>query len=217
MTREIQIVLETIKQGPRARMPVHWAAEPLPAPVAPAAAVANTNMNVPASAMSSQGIAASASMNPFGMGAAATAPTMDLSQNSMAVSSANAAATNPEMLNYLRSLQNKPSATATASRNAQDSSFVAGFRAATQLANGSMPMMMSRPAVPLANTAMPSQLVGQMNHQASADYMRLLQMQLAQGNLGSTSMPARQNQSTRLSLDQLQAYQAGLWNPNGSR
>jgi hypothetical protein len=217
MTREIQIVLETIKQGPRARMPVHWAAEPLPAPVAPAAAVANTNMNVPTSAMSSQGIAASASMNPFGMGAAATAPTMDLSQNSMAVSSTNAASTNPEMLNYLRSLQNKPSATATASRNAQDSSFVAGFRAASQLANGSMPMMMSRPAVPVANTAMSSQIVGQMNHQASADYMRLLQMQLAQRNLRSSSMPARQNQSTRLSLDQLQAYQAGLWNPNGSR
>ncbi|KAL3798248.1 hypothetical protein HJC23_000162 [Cyclotella cryptica] len=44
VSREIQVVLETIKKGPRARMPVHWALDDLPPPretrmIAPAAAL----------------------------------------------------------------------------------------------------------------------------------------------------------------------------------
>jgi hypothetical protein len=237
MTREIQIVLETIKQGPRARMPVHWAGEALPPPAeVPAVAAAPPREPTPVkeksvAKVSAQNAQVLAPTNNFASGVATLNAFPD--QNSTATTAATTAATaSPELLNYLRSLNQAKETAAT--RNAQDNGFAAGFIAATRFHNNnSMNGMLTNSFVqggpiPLSshsNNLFPGHhaatLGGPMNSRASTDVMSLLQMQLAnQGNnmggrvVAAVNPVARQSQNGTLTLEQLQAYQAGLSNPN---
>jgi hypothetical protein len=200
MTREIQVVLETIKQGPRARMPVHWANEPLPpAPPVPAAAAVSINNG---------SVAAIASANPYGIGAM----TLPMAQSTAAASA------NPQMLSYLQALneQTRPDA----------GGFAAGFRAGTLLHNRSMnSMLINQPlphaAVSGAFTGLPTGVLGAAqleSSQANVEYMRLLQMaaQVNMGVMGAASA-APFNVQGNLTMEQLEAYQTGMGHPSMPR
>ena len=234
MTREIQIVLETIKQGPRARMPVHWAGEALPppaeAPAAAAAAAPPVAENDVAKA-AAQGTQALDSASNFA-GAAATTKN---------AASATAATANPEMLNYLRSLNQTQETTAP--RNTQDDGFAAGFIAATRFFhnknNNSMNGMLSNAyaqsgPTPLASHS--SLLAGPSVATLGIGMnLSLLQAHLANrgqnimggrgfaaANLAAANPAARQSQNRALTLEELQAYKAGLlqpgiWHQGGGR
>lgn len=230
MTRELQIVLETMKQGPRARMPVHWAAEPIPPTVAAASeqpkSTSNENKvqveekteNTTVAAMPTTQAVARVNQNGTGTENAMALHAIQ-ALNSMANS---AATTSPEMLVYLRSLNQNPAAVA----NTQASGFEAGFRAATQYHNIPLnSMFLARggpvPLVPGSN-GIASQIGAQVNPQVNTEYMRLLQLQMAaDGGLGGMSHGATSNagqgHNGNMTLDQLQAYQAGLWHPSMSR
>jgi hypothetical protein len=210
MTREIQIVLETIKQGPRARMPVHWANEQLPpAHPVPAAATASNFNDGSVAAMLNNAQASAALANPYGMGAM----TLPVAQSTAAAASAN-----PQMLNYLQALseQTKPAATV---RSAEESAFAAGFRAASQLRNQALDsMLMGRPLHQPTGMLGASQLA---RPQANVDYLRLLQMQMAaRGNMGAmgvaSAAPSNARDNNNLTIEQLEAYQAGMLHPSMS-
>lgn len=233
MTREIQIVLETIQQGPRARMPVRWV--PPPAPEVPAlAAVVDRNV----AAMSSNGTMPST--NPYGAGVAGGAMTLHALQ-----AQNNAADAPPGYLSPINNQTNQNAATG----NSQNSGFLAGYRAAVQHYTNSMNGMLNFPLVTTSNgmlgngmpgalgshvQLLPMQVGGgipshtmpgsaalsaQINSQANAEYIQLMQMHMAaQGNggMGAASVnhaPAR-NQNRSLTFEQLQAYQAGTYTPS---
>ena len=234
MTREIQIVLETIQQGPRARMPVHWAGEALPPPAAaPVAAAAPPkdltsaaeNRDAKVAAQNTQVLAPASNV-------ARGAATNEFSNQNPSTAAATA---NPEMLNYLRSL-NQPQET-TATRNTQDDGFAAGFLAATRFFNNnSMNGMLSNTnafapggPIPLASHSnlfpgtLAATLGDGMNSRANADFISLLQTQLANRgtNMGGRGFAAAnpaagQNRNGALTLEELQAYRSGLWNPSMS-
>lgn len=238
MTREIQIVLETIQQGPRARMPVHWAGELLPAP-APAHEVPALAAVEDRNAVGSNEVGAS--MNSYGTGGAMTLHALQAHNNAAAVPP-----------NYLGPISNHTNQNATTgnSQNTQNGGFLAGYRAATQYYANSMNGMLNFPLVPtpdaLPGNGMPgalgshmqllpmqsgggipghtmpgsAALSAQMSSQANAEYIQLMQMHMAaQGNMcgmGVASVnhaPAR-NQNRSLTFEQLQAYQTGTWTPS---
>ncbi len=135
ITREILIVQQTIEKGPRARMPVHWATDPLESlapPSAPFASVNNVMASIPAATRNSLG-----DIKP----AAATCNSSVVSSSSNDSASNNvrspkkpnvaaspavcktAVAIPPSLLSNLASV--------ASSSNGPDSQFAAGFMAAT--------------------------------------------------------------------------------------
>lgn len=279
MTREIQIVLETIKTGPRARMPVHWAAEKLP-PNAQQTGADGDDSKMPArsdhprvntfglgmggmgalnfNALHMQNVLQMQALmgnpanfmgNPMGN----PANLMPNPPNPMALPPPMAqppsrrpsdAVSDVQMNDYLCSLGDNQS---TAVRTASGDGLLAGFQAATQYHNDSVRSIINNsvraPPVPLlgsmggppqqaAAAGVPPAAMG--GPIANAAYMQLFQMQMAaqgmaaqsqgQGNLGAGVAPVAnpprqfsQNGAQNLSLEQLQAFQAGLWNPNASQ
>ncbi|KAL3801632.1 hypothetical protein HJC23_013137 [Cyclotella cryptica] len=230
MTREIQIVLETIKQGPRARMPVHWATEQLP-PTSQQGGhskVETSNPRVPAQAnlFGASGVGAIGS-NAFQLQAAMAIPPVPIAA---AVRSRSGSASNEDSsaTNHTCSLQQKDST---------DDGFTAGFQAATQYHNDSVRSILANtfvrggpvpflpgsiggiPVVPASGIHAGAIPFGR----ADAAYMHLLQMQMAAqcsfgggGGMGANTL-ARHGwigAPHNFSSEQFQGQQGGSQGPS---
>lgn len=198
ISREIQIVLETIEQGPRACMPIHWAIEDAPAPeqasanpiAPPLPNAANQNDSRPAAVPAATAPAAMATCN-----IKSALPAMGVSNVSSWPVAAGCMQPNPAGFNTMP----------------PNGDFAAGFRAAAQFygfgpsmsGNTFAPQLMSQGmGLGLAANAVPN-----------PDYrrqMQLMQIAAAQANYGAGVGASNQGQNDAI-LAQIQDMQGAAW------
>ncbi|EED93475.1 hypothetical protein THAPSDRAFT_22414 [Thalassiosira pseudonana CCMP1335] len=229
VSREILIVQRTIEEGPRARMPVHWATCSSPPRAVPRA------VNSASSAVSSE---SNVDTKPAALSLA----------NVASLGGDIAGGNNGPMMNYLQSLQQQCGARGMLGGNGMplagmgnaqvpsaancgnpggmtDAQFAAGFMAATQYHNdhirnmfGSafirgMPLQDSSGGVVTTNNAAAasSSAAAGTSAAAGANYLHLLNRPNPSITASTADqVPTRNNQATSngLSMEQLQAYQA---------
>jgi hypothetical protein len=183
-SREIQIVLETIRQGPRARMPVHWAVEDVPAPAQAA------NPAVPSlPSITNQGSANQNNSKPAAVPAAAaqvnqlTMPTIGVPNMQHQAALSAMGVTNLNSWPVAAGFMHPNPAAFTMGQSNDD--FAAGFRAAARLFN-STPSMSGN----IRSQGMGLGLGLAASIGTNSDYARqiqLLQMAAAQGNHGASN------------------------------
>jgi len=211
ISKEIQVVWKILQSGPRTPMPVPRAIDPLNpihsaattfgAAVPVDALATEENNNKPA--VSSQTLASANQTSNASIDLALTALRMRAASG-MNLDLAAATATDPAMLSYMRSLNQAK----------QDIGFAQGIRAAMQYQNSINNGIFGIGTLPLSPAAREISSYSLMSNEGLMNPQVRSQL-FAKDNVDQMEARSgvRRGLSGSLSLEQLQAYQAGLWRP----